>query len=167
MLSAPVVAAVLAPLAAWRVYSRFKRLTSRQRSRTWRHRTTLFFFPLLLVLVGLATLGSPLGLGLLAAGVIGGSVLGSIALAKSTFEQADGEFYFTPHAYIGAVVALLFIGRMAWRAWEFYSSGGNMMMHDFVKNPLTLCIFGVLSGYYMTYAVGLLRWRKHTAPANN
>jgi hypothetical protein len=24
-------------------------------------------------------------------------------------------------------------------------------------------VFGVLAGYYMTYAVGLLRWRKRTA----
>lgn len=164
---APVVAVALVPLVAWRLYSRIKRLTTRQRSKTWRHRTTLVFFPLLLVAVGLAALGSPLGLGLLAAGVIGGSVLGSVALAKSTFEQVGDEYYFTPHAHIGAVVALLFIGRMAWRAWEFYSTGGTMMGHDFVRSPLTLSVFGVLAGYYMTYAVGLLRWRKTAALANN
>lgn len=164
---APVVAVALVPLVAWRMYSRIKRLTTRQQSRTWRHRTTLVFFPLLLVLVGLAALGNPWTLGVLAAGVVGGSVLGTIALAKSSFEQVDGQFYFTPHAHIGAVVALLFIGRMAWRAWEFYSTGGTMMGHDFVKSPLTLAVFGVLAGYYMTYAVGLLRWRQHAALANN
>jgi hypothetical protein len=164
---APVVAVALVPLVAWRLYSRIKRLTTRQRSKTWRHRTTLVFFPLLLVMVGLAALGNPWTLGLLGAGVVAGSVLGSVALAKSTFEQVDGEFYFTPHAHIGAVVALLFIGRMAWRAWEFYSTGGTMMGHDFVRSPLTLAVFGILAGYYMTYAVGLLRWRKHSAPATN
>jgi hypothetical protein len=164
---APVVAVALVPLVAWRMYSRINRLTTRQQSRTWRHRTTLVFFPLLLVMVGLAALGNPWTLGVLAAGVVGGSVLGTIALVKSTFEQVDGEFYFTPHAHIGAVVALLFIGRMAWRAWEFYSTGGTMMGHDFVKSPLTLAVFGVLAGYYMTYAVGLLRWRQNAALANN
>jgi hypothetical protein len=34
-----------APLVLWRVYSRIKRLTTRQRSKVWRHRTTLVFFP--------------------------------------------------------------------------------------------------------------------------
>jgi hypothetical protein len=37
------------------------------------------------------------------------------------------------------------------------------VQHDFTRSPLTLLIFGVLAGYYMTYAVGLLRWRKRTA----
>lgn len=164
---APVVAAALAPLVAWRLYSRIKRLTTRQRSKTWRHRTTLVFFPLLLVMIGLGTLGNPAGLGVLAAGLVGGSVLGSFALARSTFEKAGDEYYFTPHAHIGAVVALLFIGRMAWRAWEFYSTGGTMQGHEFVKSPLTLAVFGVLAGYYMTYAVGLLRWRRNAALAND
>ena len=51
MLPTPVVAAVLAPLVLWRIYSRIKRLTTRQRSKTWRHRTTLVFFPLLIVIL--------------------------------------------------------------------------------------------------------------------
>ena len=27
------------------------------------------------------------------------------------------------------------------------------------SNPLTMAIFGTLAGYYVTYAIGLLRWR--------
>jgi len=163
---APIIAVALAPLVAWRLYSRIKRLTTRQRSRTWRHRTTLVFFPLLLVLVSLAGIGNPLILLGLAGGLVAGSVLGAVALKKTQFEQVGEEFYFTPHAHIGLVVALLFIGRMGWRAWEFYVNGG-MHQNDFMKSPLTLTIFGILSGYYMTYAIGLLRWRKLTAPAKD
>jgi hypothetical protein len=54
------------------------------------------------------------------------------------------------------------MGRMAWRAYEFYALG-SFAHHEFVSSPLTLVIFGVLAGYYMSYAVGLLAWRKRTA----
>lgn len=162
MLPTPVVAAVLAPLVLWRMYSRFKRLTTRQRSRTWRHRTTLLFFPLLLGLLGLAAMGAPAALAALAAGLALGAPLGMLALGKTAFERVGEEFYFRPYAPIGVAVALLFMSRMAYRAWEFYAHAA-FTQHDFVRNPLTLLTFGILAGYYMAYAVGLLRWRKRTA----
>ncbi len=31
------------------------------------------------------------------------------------------------------------------------------------NSPLTLAIFGTLAGYYVTYAIGLLRWRARVA----
>ena len=44
------------------------------------------------------------------------------------------------------------MARMAWRAYEFYALG-SFAHHEFVSSPLTLVIFGVLAGYYMSYAV--------------
>jgi uncharacterized membrane protein len=162
MVPTPVVAVVLAPLVLWRLYSRIKRLTTRQRSRTWRHRTTLVFFPLLVAMLALGAMAAPIALAALAAGIGLGVPLGMVASKKTLFEQAGDEFYFTPHAPIGFAVAMLFIGRMGYRAYEFYAQG-SFVQHDFVRSPLTLLIFGVLAGYYMTYATGLLRWRRRTA----
>jgi len=162
---APVVVVALAPFVAWRVYSRVKRLTTRQRSRTWRHRTTLVFFPLLVLILGWFASANPLALLTFLACLVAGSLLGVLALSKTAFEQEGDQFYFTPHARIGMAVACLFLARMGWRAWEFYSTGGMANNHDFAKSPLTLAVFGILAGYYMTYALGLLRWRKNTAPA--
>jgi uncharacterized membrane protein len=164
MLTTPMVAAVLVPLVLWRVYSRIRRLTSRQRSKTWRHRTTLVFFPLLVLALGTFAIGTGNAIALagLAAGLPVGAVLGRIATGKTRFEQVGGAFYFTPHAPIGLLVAALFMGRMAWRAYEFYALG-SFAHHEFVTSPLTLVIFGVLAGYYMSYAFGLLAWRKRTA----
>jgi hypothetical protein len=165
MLPTPVVAAVLAPLVLWRVYSRIKRLTTRQRSQVWRHRTTLVFFPLLvLLLAALSLQTAPVAIAGLGAGLALGIVLGRIASAGTKFEQVGGEYYFTPHAPIGMLVALLFIGRMGYRAYEYYALG-SFAHHEFVTSPLTLCIFGILAGYYMTFAAGLLAWRKRTAAA--
>jgi hypothetical protein len=161
MLPTPVVAAVVAPLVVWRMYSRIKRLTTRQVSKVWRHRATLVFFPLLtlvLAIVGIMT--NPIAIVGLSTGLVCGVVLGYIAIGKTGFEQDGDTFYFVPHARIGAVVALLFIGRMAWRGYEFYTGGESQNM---TASPLTLCIFGVLAGYYISYAYGLLIWRKRTA----
>jgi len=158
-----MVAAVLVPLVLWRVYSRVRRLTTRQRSHTWRHRTTLVFFPLLVLALGIVALGTnAIALAGLAAGLPVGAVLGRIAINKTRFDQADGAYYFTPNAPIGLAVAALFMGRMAWRGYEFYVLG-SFAHHEFVTSPLTLVIFGVLAGYYMSYAFGLLAWRKRTA----
>jgi hypothetical protein len=167
MLPTPVVAAVLAPLVLWRMYSRIKRLTSRQRSKVWRHRTTLVFFPLLvLLLAALSVQSSQIALLGLAAGLPLGLVLGRYASSRTKFEQVGDEFYFTPHAPVGMLVALLFMGRMAYRAWEYYSFGAEgMQHHEFVTSPLTLFIFGILAAYYMTFAAGLLAWRKRTSSA--
>lgn len=163
MANVPLVALALLPLVAWRVYSRIKRLTTRQRSRTWRHRTTLVFFPLLLLMLVLTSVGSPILMMALAVAFAAGSGLGLLGISKTTFEQVGDEYYFTPHARIGALVAVLFLARMAWRAWEWYTSNGAHQ--DFARSPLTLAVFGVLAGYYVTYATGLLRWRKQAATA--
>ncbi len=163
MLPTPIVAAVVAPLVLWRVYSRIKRLTSRQQSKTWRHRTTLVFFPLLvLALAAGAVLTGVLPLVALAAGLPLGVVLGHIAIGKTRFEQVGDTYYFTPHAPIGMLIALLFMGRMAYRAYEYYALG-SLQHHEFATSPLTLFIFGLLAGYYMTYAFGLLAWRRKAA----
>jgi hypothetical protein len=164
MLPTPVVAAVIAPLVLWRMYSRIKRLTSRQLSKTWRHRTTLVFFPLLVLGLAAAALkGGSIALVALAAGLPIGAILGRIAIGKTRFEQVGDQFYFTPHAPIGMLIALLFIGRMGYRAYEYYALG-SFAHHEFVTSPLTLFIFGLLAGYYMSFAFGLLAWRRRTAP---
>jgi len=163
MLPTPVLAAVIAPFVLWRMVGRIKRLTTRQRSKTWRHRTTLVFFPLLVLLLAAAGLQrGPVALAALLAGLPVGAVLGRIAIGKTRFEQLGDAHFFTPYAPIGLAVAALFMGRMAWRAYEFYTLG-SFAHHEFVSSPLTLVIFGVLAGYYISYALGLLAWRRRSA----
>jgi hypothetical protein len=158
------VALVLVPLVLWRMYSRIKRLTTRQRSKVWRHRTTLVFFPLLLLLLAvMAVQTHPIALAGLAVGLPLGAWLGRTAVGKARLEQVgDDEFYFTPHAPIGMVVALLFLGRMAWRGYQYFLVPGGQQ--DMASSPLTLLTFGIVAGYYMLFAFGLLAWRKRSTP---
>jgi len=156
-------ALVLIPLVLWRVVSRVKRLTSRQRSRVWRHRTTLVFFPLLVVVLGvMAVKTNPAALAGLAAGLALGAVLGRTSIAKARLEHEGGQFYFTPHGPTGLVIAALFLGRMAWRGYVLATKTAQAQP-DFVSSPLTLLIFGILAGYYIMFALGLLAWRKRSS----
>ena len=158
-------ALVLVPLVLWRVYSRIKRLTSRQRSRTWRHRTTLVFFPLLLLaLCAMAVQTNPIALAGVAAGLAVGAVLGRISISKARFEQVGDEFYFTPHAPIGMAVAVLFLCRMGWRGYQMITRDPTATGQAFASSPVTLLTFGILAGYYIAFALGLLAWRKRSAP---
>ena len=56
---------------------------------------------------------------------------------------------------------MLFIGRVVYRMFVLYSMNpyAPQSPNDFAASPLTLGIFGLLAGYYVTYAVGLVRWR--------
>ena len=97
MLPTPVVVAVVAPLVLWRMVSRIKRLTTRQRSKTWRHRTTLVFFPLLLLILTVVSIQTnPVAMAGLVAGLPVGAVLGRIAIGKTRFEQAGAELLLHP-----------------------------------------------------------------------
>jgi hypothetical protein len=166
MTNTPIIAAVLAPFILWRVYQRTRRLMTRQRSQLWRHWIGATLFPLLVVALALAAQANPIALAALAAGALGGAALGVIGLRTSRFEHSGGQFFYTPNAHIGLAVALLFIGRLLYRAYAVYALGAAPSQ-DFSRSPLTLLVFGLLAGYYTVYASGLLRWRQRASLAVN
>ncbi|MDB5907933.1 MAG: hypothetical protein JWP34_2047 [Massilia sp.] len=165
MTPTPIVAAVLAPFVLWRVYARIRRLMVRQRSQPWRHWAGVILFPFLMAALGIAALAQPMSLAGMAAGVAVGVGLGLLALRKTVYERVGAEFYYTPNAHIGILVSMLFIGRLLYRGYEFYVMK-TAQPQDFASSPLTLLVFGVLAGYYASYAAGLLRWRKSASASN-
>jgi hypothetical protein len=165
MTPTPIVAAVLVPFVLWRVYQRVRRLMVRQRSQSWRHWIAAILFPLLMVGLGTAALAHPPALLGMASGIAIGIALGVLALRRTIYERVGGEFFYTPNAHIGILVSMLFIGRLLYRGYEFYVLGAAQPQ-DFASSPMTLLVFGVLAGYYTSYAAGLLRWRKSAAAAN-
>lgn len=154
---------VLVPLLVWRIYSRLKRLTVRQRSQLWRHRAGAVLFPLALAALGAASMADVLALSCLAAGALGGGWLGVWGLKRTRFETGEHACFFTPDRHLGIVVAMLFIARLLYRGLELYINSRAAVAApagDFMRSPLTLLSFGLLAGYYTVYARGLLRWRR-------
>lgn len=152
---------ILLPLLAWRVYSRIRRLVGRQRLSNIRPWITLAIFPLLLLLFAFAALTHPERLVWLACGIGAGVAAGVFGLRKTQFEPTPQGLFYTPNAHLGIALSLLFVGRIAYRLIEVYALHPGMpnSADDFARSPLTLLVFGLLAGYYITYAAGLLRWR--------
>ena len=151
----------LIPLLGWRVYRRFRRLVGRQRLSGLRLRTTLAVYSALLALICLAARSHPEQLWWLAGGLGLGSLLGLFGLGRTRFEPTPGGLHNTPHAHLGIALSLLFVARILYRVFEAYSDGTQAPrgLGDFAHSAPTLAVFGLLAGYYISYAVGLLRWR--------
>ena len=157
-----IIFLVLIPLLAWRLYSRFKRMVGRQRLSRVRPWITLVVFPLIIVMLGAATLSHPQGLWLLAAGLLAGALLGIFGIAKTNFESTREGLFYTPNAHLGLALSLLFVARIAFRLVQLFTADPQALQQgsdNFARSPLTLCVFGLLAGYYVAYAVGLVRWR--------
>ena len=152
---------VLVPLLAWRIHSRYRRMVGRQRLSKVRPWITLVIFPSLVLMLALAAQSHAERLGWLAAGLLAGSLLGVYGLRATRFEPTRQGLYYTPHAPLGIALLLLFVARIAYRFFEVYSTQAPPGQNgsDFVRSPLTLAVFGLLAGYYIAYAIGLVRWR--------
>lgn len=156
-----LAALALLPLVGWRIYARFKRMVGRQRLSKVRPWITLSIFPALTLLLCLANWSHPERLWLLAAGLGAGSLLGILGLGKTRFQATPQGLFYTPNAHLGIALSLLFVGRIAYRALEVFVLDPQTphSADDFARSPLTLAVFGLLAGYYISYAIGLVRWR--------
>ncbi len=152
---------VLIPLFAWRISKRFRRMVGRQRLSKNRLRITLVLYPALVVLLGCASRTNPGQLWWLAVGLGCGCLLGLFGLNKTRFEPTPNGLFYTPHAHLGIALSLLFVARIAYRLIEVYATKPTSprSVNDFARTPLTLAVFGLLAAYYITYAIGLVRWR--------
>lgn len=148
----------LTPLIAWRVYKRVGRLTTRQKSRMWRHWFGVIFLPAALLAMSVMFGAQPAVLGALLGGAAAGSALGFTALRRMRFEREGGDWFYVPYAPIGMLVAAIFICRILYRFYEMYTLGAGQAP-AFGGSPLTMGIMGVVAGYYLVCASGLLRWR--------
>lgn len=155
----------VAVLVVWRLYARVRKMVGRQRLSLLRLWMTVFFFPLSLIAILIAGFAHPLNDLALAGGVVIGTGLAVLGHRLTRFERTGQGWFYTPNAHLGIALSLLLIARIAYRTVPLLLAGESTAMtpQDFTRSPLTLLIFGTLVGYYVTYAIGLLRWR-HAAP---
>jgi len=156
---------VIVPVIIWRMYSRIRRNIGRQKLGKWRPWVTLTIFPVILILVSLSAFAHPLRLLGIGAGLVVGAVLGVFGTKHTKFENTPEGLFYIPNAHIGIALSVIFGARVVYRLFQLYSMDPNVQPNpaDFASSPLTLSIFGLLAGYYMTYAVGLIRYRTDIA----
>ena len=161
--SSVLVFLAIAALVAWRMYARFRRLVGRQRFSPRRPWVTVTLFPVLLAAIA-ATIFPRVDASLALLGGLGVGVgLGLFGIRLTKFERtADGLFY-TPSAHIGIALSALLAGRILYRLatqLPALTGGPAGPPPALASSPLTLVIVGTFAGYYVTYAIGLLRFER-------
>lgn len=154
---------IMLPLLALIVWRRVSRSFGRQRIRRKSMIVRIAMFALigaLLVLSGFHHIA--LAEGLLGGVLIGGAI-GIIGLRLTRFEidPVKGDCY-VPHPWIGALLTVLLLGRLAWRLMELgplmqqSAATPGMLPAGYTSSPLTMLVIGLLVGYYIVYFSGLL-----------
>lgn len=152
---------VLAPLLVWRVYSRVKGQMARQRSLMTRHYTGLLVFTAMVVVPLSEVFSKPLSLAALAGGTLAGIAVGTYGLRKTRFEDTSEGYWFTPNERLGLAMAMVLVARVLYIGVDIYmNKGTGIPAPHFTDSPLTMLCVGLTAGYFDTYSVGLLRWRR-------
>ena len=156
-----LIVILVVALVAWRVYSRIRRVIGRQRLSAVRPWITVVVFPLIAALVLLTSFVHPMTDVALIAGAVVGTVLGILGRRLTKFEVTPAGLFYTPNAHLGIALSLLLVLRLGYRVVMLQMNGQNLdpQSMQLGSSPLTMAIFGTLAGYYVTYAIGLLRWR--------
>lgn len=158
---------LLVPLAVWRIYSRLKALMGRSPSQLWRHYAAAVVLPLLAGVLAASLLGYWLALGALVLGAAAGAALGGWNMRLSRLENTQEGFFYTPNLRLGMVISMLVVGRLIYRLFELYlrmHEGTPLPPEDFHQNPLTTLLFGLIAGFYASYHLLLVRWRRGQTP---
>lgn len=159
---------LLVPLAVWRIYSRLKRMMTRTKSELWRHYATaaVTVGVLLLLAIRLPVQGNWPAFGALLAGAAAGAVLGHRNMKLTRLENRPDGFFYTPNRNLGLLVIMLFISRLIYRLFEAYLHMHNQIPldPDFLGNPVTSVLFGLLGAFYAVYAGLLIQWRRTQKP---
>jgi hypothetical protein len=138
----------------------------RTRSELWRHYATLAVMVVMLLAVAIQNLGSWVALAALLAGAVVGGLLGQLSMKKSRLENRADGFFYTQDRKLGLLVIMLFISRLIYRLFEAYlhMHNGLALDPDFLGQPITAWLFGLLGGFYGVYATLLVKWRKTQKP---
>jgi len=149
---------LLAALLVFVVYRRLRRSFGQQPLRPVR---MLMRIALLLIIGGLllpTAIGSAQFLYATLAGVLSGVALALWGAAHTRFVRAADRLYYVPHTYTGVAVALLFVGRLAYRIVQAYGSAQPSTPATMLRSPLTAGLYFVVMGYYVCY-YGVVLWK--------
>ncbi|HET6553018.1 MAG TPA: DUF1453 domain-containing protein [Dyella sp.] len=156
-----MIYALMIPLMAFGIWRRVRGSFGPQPIRRKRMIGRIVFFTVVAGLIALGGLHNTRLLEGLLGGMLVGAALGTAGLKLTRFERnASGSDLYIPNAWIGGVLTVLLVGRLAWRFLVVMPQLQDPAMAHAAppigNSPLTLAIFGLMIGYYICYFAGLL-----------
>jgi hypothetical protein len=158
----PYVLAAMAALIMLALYRRFRSAFGRQLLQPTRLKVRIGVLSVVSLLLIVRGMHSP---GFAVAGLVGfgaGVALALVGLRLTRFDVMPGGIFYTPNGYIGAALSAVLLGRLVYRFQVLYPSmqaakaeTGDAFA-SFQGSPLTIALFAIVIGYYLTYCAGLL-----------
>ena len=153
--------AIMIPVVAFAIWRRVRRSFGRQPIRRKQMIVRIVIFSV--IGVALATTGL-LNLRLLEGllgGALGGVALGLLGLRLTRFERdASGADAYYPNAWIGGLLTVLLVARLAWRFFvampQLQDQASAYHGPAMGNSALTFAVLGLTIGYYIAYYAGLL-----------
>lgn len=143
----------------WQVYS----------SRRMIIRSVIFLIIGVLLLAG--GMSNPLVYVSDAIGIILGCVLAYVGLRTTEFREQDGRWLFRSNQWLGIILIVIVLGRIAYRFFVVYNTMGNISAtggtanqytyNTFTSHPLTAGFIFILIAYYAGFYFFLIR-KKNT-----
>ena len=138
----------------WIYYRRIRGSFGRQPWRPVRTALRIGLLAMAGAMMALAAVFVPHAAVPVAAGAAIGGGLALLALGHTRLEWHAGQRCYTPNPWIGAALALLLLGRLAWRMGSGVVTG-NAAEFGQHASPLTLAIGATVIGYYLVQGIGL------------
>ena len=156
-----MIYALMIPLMAFAIWRRVRGSFGRQPIRRKRMIGRIVFLSVIGGLIALGGLHNVRLLEGLLGGALAGAALGAVGIKLTRFERdAAGSDLYIPNAWIGGLLTVLLVGRLAWRFLVTMPQLQDPAMAHSApamgNSPLTLAIFGLTIGYYISYFAGLL-----------
>lgn len=158
-----IIPLLFVALIVWRVLTRVRRSVGRQPVRTTRLVTRIVIYSVLCVFLGFVAMNHPKVLAALGGGLVVGIPIALIGLRLTRYETTPAGRFYTPNAYIGVTISLIFIGRLFYRLSTVYTTASQLQSSSqspqhpqLMQSPLTYFFFGILAGYYIAYFAGIL-----------
>ena len=144
-------------------YRRIRRQFGRQPYRP--RRTMLRIVVLSLVACGMLAMGAlaPRLGPALAIGGIAGAMLGWLALRHTRVAIVAGAREYVPNPWIGGLIALLLVARLAWRGYHFEHFDPAMRAGT-QFSPLTCGLLAALVAYYLVSGIALMQRMRGLRP---
>lgn len=106
------------------------------------------------------------------AGVVLGGIIAYYAIRTTSFEWRQSAWFYRPNPWIGALLLVLFFGRIGYRLFEDYQLYGTTptghgqpanqtQLSAYSHDPATTIILFTLIAYYVAYYTFLIRRERH------
>lgn len=150
---------LLAPLLAWRVRARWRRLTARQRISPLRTAIHLSLFTTLLALLAWLWRAQPPALLHLAAGAVAGVVLAWLSRRRTRFEPTRQGIFYQPDRWLGGGLFLLTVGQLGDRLLDALWLHPGLPWAQASARGLTPACLGLWLAHQLAYALALAHYR--------